>query len=857
MLNLISRLFPHIFHREIYQAKPVQIKSAIALLVPVCLLLLTSAPASANIPGGGTGSGPNVTLTDNGSTVTLANGLVSIVITKSSAEIHSITYSYNNSGTTVNNQLLSGGSGGGYLYWFQNGGSFIAGPFTESVVANNTNYAEISLSYAAPTNGVMDIHYSMLRGSPGFYTTAILTHRSQDGTTHIELRPNIYAGSQFNWMSVDAARNRLMQVGGGSTVGVQGAPVECSLWTSGLYAGQYEDKYKYSADLANLPAWGWSSVGAGGNNIGLWNITASPEYYPGGPLERSLMEHIGTTILNVFTGGYYGLGTDNNFLDGELWSKVYGPYFYYCNNVTNSLSATSQAATALYNDALAQGAAEKTAWPYSWFNNASYTPAANRGTVKGQMAITDPGNPNASAAGLWVGVAQQPAVDVSFDFQQWTKPYQFWVQTDANGNFTIPNVIAGANYTLFAFGTGASGTFQSQNLIGGTPLLLFDLPTSPFSVTVTGGATNNLGTVTWMPSRVGATVFEIGYPDRMAAKFRHGDDYWVGDIGPSSSAPSPIWSKWLEYPFDFPNGVNYTVGQSRWSTDWNFCQPVVTDSQGNYNNSSSTITFNLATAPTNGATASLYLGLTSDYYTAIIVTVNGNNLGSVGGVNGIPNGSIPTSGYYVAYGASNSSLREGNNGAFTDERISFPAAQLHVGANTINIAIRQIASSYFADHAMYDYIRLELTGYVPPAPASVAAYPGNNANLICWPVTPGATSYNILRSTTSGSGYASITNGVTGPVCGSGYNNATYVDHTAANGVTYYYVVQSVNPTGASANSPQSAATIPSGTLSANAPATPTGLGVTSVGHASVTLNWNPSSGANFYSVWRSTLANT
>ena len=28
------------------------------------------------------------------------------------------------------------------------------------------------------------------------------------------------------------------------------------------------------------------------------------------------------------------------------------------------------------------------------------------------------------------------------------------------------------------------------------------------------------------------------------------------------------------------------------------------------------------------------------------------------------------------------------------------------------------------NHAMYDYIRLELTGYVPPPPASVAAYRG-------------------------------------------------------------------------------------------------------------------------------------
>jgi hypothetical protein len=35
------------------------------------------------------------------------------------------------------------------------------------------------------------------------------------------------------------------------------------------------------------------------------------------------------------------------------------------------------------------------------------------------------------------------------------KPYQFWVKTRCQWNFTIPNVIAGTNYTLYAFGTGA------------------------------------------------------------------------------------------------------------------------------------------------------------------------------------------------------------------------------------------------------------------------------------------------------------------------------------------------------------------------------------------------------------------
>jgi len=386
--------------------------------------------------------------------------------------------------------------------------------------------------------------------------------------------------------------------------------------------------------------------------------------------------------------------------------------------------------------------------------------------------------------------------------------------------------------------------------------LLFNLPASPFSVEVTGGATNNLGAITWTPSRVGPTVFEIGYPDRTAWKFRHGDDYWVGDIGPSPTEPSPIWSKFLEYPFDFPNGPNYTVGQSRWTTDWNFIQPVVTDSAGNFDDSASTITFNLASAPTSGAQASLYLGLASDFYAALIVSVNGNNLGGVSGVTGIPNSNNPTTGYYAGYSDSDTSVREGINAVFSDERLTFPASLLNAGTNTITVSIRQTGDSDFADHAMYDYIRLELTGYVPPPPASVAAYAGDNCNLICWLVTPGATSYNVFSTTTSGSNYVSIASGVTGPVCGSGFDNATWLDTNTINGTTYYYVVQSVNPTGHSTNSPQSAGATPSTGMSTSAPVAPAGLTVTNSSHQSVTLNWSASPGANFYSVWRSTLFN-
>jgi rhamnogalacturonan endolyase len=268
----------------------------------------------------------------------------------------------------------------------------------------------------------MEVRFSMLRGSTGFYVSPIWSHRNTDSVLSMgETRDNIYAGSIFNWMSVDATRNRLMEVSGGSAIAVQGAPQEVSLWTNGIYQGMYEDKYKYTCDFGEIRVWGWSSIGAGGKNVGLWNVSASVEYYNGGPMKRELFEHIGTTILNVTHGSHYGGGTDSTWAANEPWTHVYGPYFIYCNNISNTITATNTAAQTLYVDALAQGAAEQTAWPYSWFTNVSgYAQASSRGLVTGQIIINDAYNPNAAESNLWVGLVQQPLTsNGSYDFQDW------------------------------------------------------------------------------------------------------------------------------------------------------------------------------------------------------------------------------------------------------------------------------------------------------------------------------------------------------------------------------------------------------------------------------------------------------
>jgi regulation of enolase protein 1 (concanavalin A-like superfamily) len=68
---------------------------------------------------------------------------------------------------------------------------------------------------------------------------------------------------------------------------------------------------------------------------------------------------------------------------------------------------------------------------------------------------------------------------------------------------------------------------------------------------------------------------------------------------------------------------------------------------------------------------------------------------------------------------------------------------------------------------------------------------------LSWSASSGATSYNIKRSTTSGSGYTTV-----GTATGTSFTNSGLT-----NGTTYYFVVSAVNGTGESANSTQASVT--------------------------------------------------
>jgi hypothetical protein len=821
-------------------------------LMAACLLLpLVDAvePALAGVAA----AGAPVTVTDNGDgTVTMANGIASIVVITKRGRLRSIGYTHEHGGQVTTSETLLGPDN-----WYYGGFSLGSGVYEYALATdprgNGGAYADIKLLSVTADAGTMEIYFSMLRGSPGFYSTAMMTHRKQDqafeyGAWGVVSRvPPI-----FNWLSADSRRDFFIGVPSSKGVKVPDSPHEITVVLDGTLQGTYADKFIYGQDHCDLHAWGWSSVGPHGLNIGRWFMTTM-EFSNGGPLKRDVSVYPYSELNNSILTGELGQGSDGFLDQGEVWTKTCGPWFTYLNHVPASVTDPKEAAHRLFADAQERAAAEAKQWPYAWFTHDAFVPESGRGAVTGRLVIADPGNPGASATNTWVGLQIQPPTHKGFyDFQKWSKTYQFWAQTDEHGAFAIPHVIPGETYDLWAFGPGAAGTFLSHPLEGGQPPYECDVPATPFHVVVKAGATTALGDVTWTPVRVGATVFELGTPNRKADEFRHGDDYWNPGTPPKLGFPTPVWGGQMEFPLDFPQGMTYVVGESQWPTDWNYVLPAMADPTGAYQPCTGTIVFTLAQAPADDARASLYLGLAGNDGKRVLVHLNDVDLGTAPGVTGVPN-ALSADGFAPAY-SDTSSIHFGDHGPFCDERIAFPGKLLRRGRNTLTITMD---SRRMTDYLMVDYLRLELAGYVPPAPAEVAAYAGERRVLVTWPATPGATGYDVLRSTAKDSGFATVATGLVGPVCGSGSGRATWTDTTVADGTTYFYAVQALNPGGRSAPSPSSAPAAPSvahGAAASAAPPAPRDLRVTRSGHHQVALSWTPAPGADLHSVWRATL---
>jgi hypothetical protein len=104
----------------------------------------------------------------------------------------------------------------------------------------------------------------------------------------------------------------------------------------------------------------------------------------------------------------------------------------------------------------------------------------------------------------------------------------------------------------------------------------------------------------------------------------------------------------------------------------------------------------------------------------------------------------------------------------------------------------------------------EACGIAPAPPGGVTATPGGGQVILAWNTAPGATSYNVKRSTSSGA----ETNIATVSATANNWPTSNeYNDTGRTSGTTYYYKVSAVNTNGISSDSAEVSATPEAGSL--------------------------------------------
>ncbi len=371
--------------------------STLALAIAASPLHGQSAPAVAHAT-----TSAAVTVTDNGGSWTLDNGIVKATVTKNNAFMPSFIFQ--------GKQMLAA-SGGTWEHTPQ-GAPQLTNTVTIDPATNNGDRAEIAvkgitggtymLTRNAPGGGSlcdMEIRYSLGRGDSGIYIYAIWNHPASypAAGTGAEDRYITRLNQEFDWITVDKDRNMLEAAPKDWGTGVVVHAKEQRIMNTGVYKNSVEHKYSYSGSGYRNPAYGWSSTK---NHVGMWFINPTAEYLAGGPDRIDLDAHFGDNgdpepiILDYWHSGHYA-GARTNIAAGEQWTKVIGPIFIYANSLATAtpttpaelatLAATAgnptvpaswtANANALWQDALAQARKENGKWPYAWVTSPDYTPA--------------------------------------------------------------------------------------------------------------------------------------------------------------------------------------------------------------------------------------------------------------------------------------------------------------------------------------------------------------------------------------------------------------------------------------------------------------------------------------------------
>ena len=692
-----------------------------------------------------------VTVVETDDTFTLANSIVTANISRHSGNLTSLVYQ-------GHEMLQEGNRQAGY--WSHNAarGRQETG-VTIDPKANGGARAEISIKGfsdggqmgSGPGGSVVadiEIRYALGRGDAGLYTYSIFSHPTNYPATSVgEARFCVKLNEMLDWMTVDAHRNLKMISTYDWNHGTPMNMKEARRMNTGIYKGQVEHKYDYSANQFEVRAWGWSSTT---EHVGLWFVNPSVEYLSGGPTKFELSSHRDATfttsltaaapptLLNYWRGSHYG-GSLCNVGQGEAWTKVIGPFLIYCN--------AGPTPEAMWQDALAKAGTEAAAWPFDWVAGVDYPHKSERATVSGRIVLNDPLMPTLQMSNILVGLSApdyappaNPRGRGAFgggfgpagggeDETNYLRDITAGTNGETGMATNPANRPAYGSYGGYGNQTGGNGTNQFGRRRfgtrggrggggGGLPRIVewqndakyyefwvradaqgkFSIPNvRPGHYTLHAIADGVLGDFSQTNVTVGGGS-ELNLGTVSWQPVRYGRQLW--DVGiPNRNASEFFkgddyfhWGWYLEYPKLFPNDVNYTVGQSDFYKDWFIEQvphnenPDNTTGNGQGRSTTWSINFNLPAAEHGKAT--LRLAICGVGSRSLLASVNDQPIGRVSGL--VYNGTIN---------------RDGIGGFWAEHDLAFDASLMKAGSNVLKLTV---PAGGITSGIMYDYLRLEL-----------------------------------------------------------------------------------------------------------------------------------------------------
>ncbi len=550
----------------------------------------------------------DVTMTVSGMTTKMSDGTWSINI-NSQGRISSLQ----RKGTE-----LLGGQTIYFDYTTANGNQGL-NPSNVKVIKNTADYGEVLYS-STSGNTIFEQGYIMRKGAPGVYTYVIATGTATSSNEPIkEARVcSRLDGSMLNGY-VDYRMNGRIP---SNSEMAEAEKEEIQDATYRLADGSIYTKYNWANYIERDTLHGL--YGLSNNYYGLYNIPVSYEWINGGCDRQELTVHATSKspiTIQMLQGEHFG-GQAMVLNDGE--KKIYGPFLIFpCYSKSPVSSARIRAA---------QEVAE---WPYQWFENDLYP--RERGTLKGHLNVTTGQRNDSVRIILAQEKGKEPITMVH--------GYQFWTLTDANGDFEIKNVRPG-QYNLFAYAKAGDVTDMLEQ----------------DDITVSVGE-NNLGTVTWTPTKYTQLLWMIGQNNRRSDEFMFCD----------SLRQYGMWEK-------VPSNLTYTIGQSKENKDWYYAQ---TQKNGTW-----TVKFNLDSRPSGRVCLTASIAGCSGTGSQITVKVNGTTRATwKPGVNDA-----------CIY---RSALNSGRHYVYSTD---FVNTGLKVGENTVTFIYSGGGSK---DGIMYDCIKLE------------------------------------------------------------------------------------------------------------------------------------------------------